>query len=308
MISREDIKQAAQRIDGYVRRTPMMVLEAGIWGIDAQLVLKLEQLQHAGSFKPRGAFNRILSHGIPEGGIIAASGGNHGIAVAYAAYTLGHRAEIFVPEISSPIKIERLRHYSAHVEIVGANYAESLIASEVRAIQTGALIVHAYDQPETVAGQGTVGREIQEQYPDLDTLLVAVGGGGLIGGIAAWYRREAKIIGVEPEKAPTLYTALKAGEPVDVEVGGVAADSLGARRVGSLAFDIATQFVETSLLVNDEAIRDAQRRLWEDLRIVVEPGGATALAVLLSKQYRPQRGERVGVVVCGANVNLEHLL
>ncbi|MBA2681247.1 MAG: threonine/serine dehydratase [Ktedonobacteraceae bacterium] len=308
MISREDIKQAAQRIDGYVRRTPIMVLEPGIWGVDARVVLKLEQFQHAGSFKPRGAFNRILSNGIPDGGIIAASGGNHGVAVAYAAHTLGHRAEIFVPEICSPIKIERLRHYGAQVEIVGANYAEALIASEVRAAQTGALTVHAYDQPETVAGQGTLGKEIEEQHPDLDTLLVAVGGGGLIGGIAAWYRREVKIIGVEPERAPTLHTALRTGAPVDVEVGGIAADSLGARRVGSLAFDIATHFVEKVALVSDEAIRDAQRRLWEDLRIVVEPGGATALAALLSKQYEPSKGERVGVVLCGANVNLEHLL
>ncbi len=308
MISRENIEQAAQRIDGYVRQTPIMSLERGIWGIDARIVLKLEQLQHAGSFKPRGAFNRILSNEVPDGGIIAASGGNHGIAVAYAAHILGHRAEIFVPEISSPIKIERLRHYGAQVEIVGANYAEAFIASEVRAAQTGALTVHAYDQPETVAGQGTLGREIEEQYPDLDTLLVAVGGGGLIGGIAAWYRHEVNVIGVEPERAPTLYTALTAGKPVDVEVGGIAADSLGARRIGSLAFDVATQFVETTLLVSDEAIRNAQRKLWEDLRIVVEPGGATALAALLSQQYRPQRGERVGVVLCGANVNLEHLV
>lgn len=308
MISREDIKQAAQRIDGYVRQTPMMVLEPGIWGIDARIIFKLEQFQHAGSFKPRGAFNRILSNKVPESGVIAASGGNHGVAVAYAAQTLGYQAEIFVPEISSPIKIERLRHYGAQVEIVGANYAEALIASEVRAAQTGALTVHAYDQPETVAGQGTVGKEIEEQARDLDTLLVAVGGGGLIGGIAAWFRREVKVIGVEPERAPTLYTALTLGKPVDVEVSGIAADSLGARRIGSLAFDIATSFIETTLLVSDEAIRNAQRKLWEDLRIVVEPGGATALAALLSKQYQPQRGERVGIVLCGANVNLEHLV
>jgi threonine dehydratase len=308
MISRKDIEEAAQRIHGYVRRTPVMPLEQHAWGIDARLILKLEQFQHAGSFKPRGAFNRILAHPVPDAGIIAASGGNHGLAVAYAAQQLGYRAEIFVPELCPPIKVERLRHYGCEVKLVGANYAEALAASEVRAVQTGALMVHAYDQPEVVAGQGTLGREIAEQVPDLDTLLVAVGGGGLIGGIAAWFGREVRVIGVEPERAPTLHTALKVGAPVDVEVGGIAADSLGARRAGSLAFEVATHFIETVLLVGDEEIRDAQRRLWEDLRMVVEPGGATALATVLSGRYHPAKGERTGIVLCGANVGLEQLM
>ena len=308
MISREDIEEAAQRIHGYVRRTPVMSLEQHAWGINAQIILKLEQFQHTGSFKPRGAFNRILAHPVPTAGIIAASGGNHGLAVAYAAQQLGYRAEIFVPELCPPIKVERLRHYGGEVKLVGVNYAEALAASEVRAAQTGALMVHAYDQPEVVAGQGTLGRELAEQVPDLDTLLVAVGGGGLIGGIAAWFGRELRVIGVEPERAPTLHTALKAGAPIDVEVGGVAADSLGARRAGSLAFEVATHFIESVLLVNDEEIRAAQRRLWEDLRMVVEPGGATALAAVLSGRYQPTTGERIGIVLCGANVALEQLM
>jgi threonine dehydratase len=308
MITREDIEEAVPRIQGYVRRTPVMPLEQYAWGLNAQIILKLEQFQHAGSFKPRGAFNRILAHSVPDAGIIAASGGNHGLAVAYAAQRLGYRAEIFVPELCPPIKVERLRHYGSEVKLIGANYAEALAASEVRAAQTGALVVHAYDQPEVVAGQGTLGREIAEQVPDLDTLLVAVGGGGLIGGIAAWFGRETRVIGVEPERAPTLHTALKVGMPVDVEVGGIAADSLGARRAGSLAFEVATHFIRTVLLVSDEEIRAAQRRLWEDLRIVVEPGGATALAAVLSGRYRPVTGERIGIVLCGANVALEQLM
>jgi threonine dehydratase len=249
-----------------------------------------------------------MAHSIPDTGIIAASGGNHGAAVAYAARQLGYRAEIFVPELCPPIKVERLRQYEAQVHLVGANYAEALAASQARAVQTGALMIHAYDQAEVVAGQGTLGREMAEQIPDLDTILVAVGGGGLIGGIAAWFGREVRVIGVEPERAPTLHTALKVGMPVDVEVGGIAADSLGARRVGTLAFDVATRFVETVLLVSEEAIRDAQRRIWEDLRMAVEPGGATALAAVLSGRYQPIPGERIGIVVCGANVDLEQLM
>ncbi len=308
MISRPDIEQAARRIDGYVRQTPIMALERHAWGIDAQIILKLEQFQHAGSFKPRGAFNRMLSHTIPASGVIAASGGNHGVAVAYAAQQLGYPAEIFVPEACPPNKVARLRRYGAQVSMVGANYAEALAASEIRAMQTGALQVHAYDQPEVVAGQGTLGREIAAQIPDLDTLLVAVGGGGLIGGIAAWFRGEVRIIGVEPATAPTLHAALRAGAPVDIAVAGIAMDSLGARRVGALAFDMATKYVEKVILVADEMIRDAQRRLWEDYRMVVEPGGATALAALLSGVYRPSPGERVGVVVCGANVDIAQLV
>ncbi len=308
MISQADIEDAARRVAGYVRKTPVMPLEPHAWGSAAQIILKLEQFQHSGSFKARGAFNRLLANAVADAGVIAASGGNHGVAVAYAAQQLGYRAEIFVPEACPAIKVARLRHYGAQVSMIGANYAEALAASEMRAVHTGALVVHAYDQPEVVAGQGTLGREMAAQISDLDTVLVAVGGGGLIGGIAAWFAGEVRVIGVEPELAPTLHSALKVGRPVDVEVGGVAADSLGARRVGSVGFAVATQYVESVLLVSDEAIRDAQRRLWEDLRIVVEPGAATALAALLSGGYRPLAGERIGIVLCGANADLAQLV
>ena len=305
---RAEIGAASQRIAGYVRTTPIMHLEAGIWGLDAKVTLKFEQLQHTASFKPRGAFNRILSNQVPQAGVIAASGGNHGIAVAYAAQKLGHRAEIFVPEVCAPVKVERLRSYGALVSIVGANYAEALVASQARAEQTGALVVHAYDQPEVVAGQGTLGYEFSRQAPELDTILIAVGGGGLIGGVAGWFAGDVRVIGVEPELAPSMARTLSAGEPVDVEVGGVAVDSLGARRVGRLAFELARQYVERVALVSDESIRAAQRALWNDLRIVAEPGGATATAALLSGAYQPAPGERVGVVVCGGNADLRVLM
>ncbi len=301
---RAEIEKASKRIAGYVRTTPIMQLEAGIWGLDGQVTLKFEQLQHTASFKPRGAFNRILSNTVPEAGVIAASGGNHGIAVAYAARRLGHRAEIFVPEVCSPVKIERLRNYGAQVSIVGASYAEALAASQVRAVQTGALVVHAYDQPEVVAGQGTLGYEFAQQAPELDTILVAVGGGGLIGGLAAWFAGAVRVVGVEPENAPSLARALDAGEPVDVEVSGVAVDSLGARRAGQLAFTLARQYVERVVLVSDDSIRAAQRALWNDLRIVAEPGGATATAALLAGAYQSTPGERVGVVICGGNIEI----
>lgn len=304
---RADIKDASKRIAGYVRTTPIVHLESGAWGLDAHLFLKLEQIQHTGSFKPRGAFNRILSNRVPPAGVIAASGGNHGVAVAYVAQQLGHRAEIFVPEACPPVKVELLRHYGAQVNLVGATYAGALLASQTRAAQTGALVVHAYDQPEIVAGQGTVGYEFAQQVPELDSLLVAVGGGGLIAGIAAWFEGKVRVIGVEPVSAPTLAAALKAGEPIDVEVGGVAVDSLGARRVGTVAFTLAKRYVDRVILVRDESIRAAQRTLWNDLRIVAEPGGATAIAALLSGAYRPTPGELVGVVVCGGNADLSQL-
>ncbi len=305
---RAEIEAASVRIAGYVRTTPVMSLERGVWGLDANLVLKLEQLQHTASFKPRGAYNRILSNAVPSMGVIAASGGNHGIAVAYVARRLGHRAEIFVPEACSPVKVERLRTYGAHVTIVGATYAEALVASQERAGQTGALVVHAYDQPEVVAGQGTLGSEFARQAPDLDTVLVAVGGGGLIAGVAAWFAGSVRVLGVEPERAPSMATALKAGQPVDVAVAGVAVDSLGAKRVGELAFTLAQQYVERVVLVSDESIRVSQRALWNDLRVVAEPGGATALAALLSGAYQPAPGERVGVVICGGNADLAQLI
>ncbi|TMD62815.1 MAG: threonine/serine dehydratase [Chloroflexi bacterium] len=303
---RAAIEAASKRIAGHIRTTPIIRLEAGAWGLDtniAHLVLKLEHLQQTGSFKPRGAFNRILSHHVPSAGVIAASGGNHGVAVAYAAQQLGHRAEIFVPEQCPPVKVERLRNYGARVRMVGASYADALVASEARAAQTGALVVHAYDQPEVVAGQGTVGYEFAQQAPDLDTILVAVGGGGLIGGIAAWFEGNVRVIGVEPEAASGMTAALKAGKPIDVEVGGIAADSLGARQVGMIAFSLVERYVDRVILIQDEHIRAAQRALWNDLRIVAEPGGATAAAALISRAYQPAPGERVGIVICGGNTD-----
>lgn len=306
-IQRPDIEAAAARIGPHIRVTPVLHLAAGAFGLSVPLVLKLESLQHAGSFKSRGAFNRMLSAAVPPAGVIAASGGNHGVAVAYAARQLGHAAEIFVPETASPVKVERLRHHGARVTQVGARYAEALAASAERARETGALVVHAYDQPEVVAGQGTLGRELQAQAPEVDTVLVAVGGGGLIGGVAAWYAGAARVISVEPEGCPTLASALEAGQPVPVEVRGVAMDSLGASEVGELAFSIAARHVERALLVTDEAISNAQRALWEEIRLVAEPGGATALAALLSGAYRPAPGERVAVIVCGGNADLRRL-
>lgn len=330
-IGRADIEAAAHRIGGYVRRTPVMPLEAGAFGLPAALVLKLESLQHAGSFKSRGAFNALLSArespiggsptggsaaGLPAAGVIAASGGNHGAAVAYAAQALGVPAEIFVPEIASPAKVQRLRDFGAKISQTGATYAEALAAAQARQSETGALSVHAYDEVAVLAGQGTLAREFDAQIGDLDTVLVAVGGGGLIGGIAAWYadaRRgirapgRTRIVGVEPAACPTLHAALSAGAPVDVQVGGIAADSLGARRVGNLMFEIARQAIDRSVLVEDEAIRATQRLLWRDLRLAVEAGGATALAALVSGAYKPRIGERIGVVICGGNTDLAGL-
>jgi threonine dehydratase len=306
-----EIDAAAARIAGHVRETPLLPLESGAFGLASPIVLKLESLQHSGSFKARGAFNSLLSLDVPEAGVIAASGGNHGAAVAYAAGRLGHRAEIFVPEISSPVKVQRLRDYGAVVHQIGANYGEALAASRRRILETGALAIHAYDQAEVLAGQGTVAREFERQAMALggiDTLLVAVGGGGLIGGIAAWFAGrmvgpQVRLIAVEPERCPTLHSAFAAGEPVDVAVGGVAADSLGASRVGSLMFPIAQRAVDEVLLVPDEAIKAAQSALWQNLRLAVEPGGATALSALVCGVYKPARGERVGVLLCGGNVD-----
>jgi threonine dehydratase len=303
MITPEDIQAAAQRIAAHVRVTPVLRLEENAFESRARLTLKLESLQHAGSFKPRGAFNRILSADVPAAGVIAASGGNHGAAVAYAARSLGYDAEIFVPTITSAVKVERLRQFGAHVTIAGNAYAEALEASNQRAAATGALVVHAYDQPEVLAGQGTLAREFEEQAPGLNTVLVAVGGGGLIGGMAAWFRGRVRLIAVEPEQAPSLARALEAGAPTDVNTGGIAADSLGARRVGNLMFPFAQKFIERVVLVTDDAIRDAQRTLWREMRIAVEPGGAAAFAAILSSKYQPAMGERVGVVLWGGNVD-----
>jgi len=267
---------------------------------DFSVVLKLELLQHSGSFKVRGAFRNLLTRKIPVVGVVAASGGNHGVAVAYAAMRLGVPAKIFLPTVSSPAKVARIRASGADLAIVGDLYAEALAASEAWIAQSGALPVHAFDQPETLLGQGTLGMEFAEQAT-VDTVLVSVGGGGLIGGMAAWFAGSVKLIGVEPELAPTLTKALEAGRPVDAPAGGIAADSLAPRRVGELMFPIAKAHVARVALVSDEAIRRAQDALWATVRIVAEPGGAAAFAALLSGAYTPAAGERVGVVVCGGN-------
>ena len=303
IVTPEDIRRARDRIDGRVRRTPVAELGDGAFGVPGRIALKLELLQHTGSFKPRGAFNRMLSADVPDEGVIAASGGNFGLAVAYAAAELGHRAEVFVPDSSPPVKARRIAEHGADVRLVPGFYDDALAASRDRATETGALVMHAYDQPEVVAGQGTLAAELSEQLPDADTVLVAVGGGGLIGGVAAWYEGRTRVVGVEPDRCPTMSEALRAGRPVDVDVGGDAADSLGARMCGEIAHAIAARYVEHVLLVTDDAIREAQRRLWDDVRVIAEPGGAAALAALLSGRYRPDPDERVVVLVCGANTD-----
>lgn len=301
-VNQHAIAETYDRIKAYVRRTPVVDMDTAELGLTAgALTLKLELLQHAGSFKARGAFANLTGQAVPAAGVAAASGGNHGAAVAFAAQKLRHQAHIFVPTISSPAKIERIRSYGADLVIEGNRYAEALERCQAFIARTGALSVHAYDAPLTLLGQGTVGLELEDQAPSLDTLLVAVGGGGLIGGIAAWYRGRVKVVGVEPEAAPTLHAALKAGSPVDVSVSGLAADSLGASRIGSIAFGIAREHVAGSVLVPDDAIRKAQLVLWDRLKIAAEPGGAAALAALLTGAYTPAPGERVGVLVCGGN-------
>jgi threonine dehydratase len=264
-------------------------------------VLKLEHLQYAGAFKTRGAFANLLLRELPPAGVVAASGGNHGAAVAYAAMRLGVAAHIFVPSISSPAKVERIRSYRAQLVVGGDRYADALAASRSFAASSGALEVHAYDQLETLLGQGSLALEFSQQVADLDTVLVPVGGGGLIGGMAAWYAGRVRVIGVEPQEAATLSEALRTGHPVDVSVGGIAADSLGARQVGALMFPIAQRYVDRVALVTDAAIRDAMQSLWENLRVVVEPGAAAGVAALLSGAYAPAPSERVGVVLTGAN-------
>lgn len=307
-VSRDDIRAAHERIRPHIRRTPVFSLPHGAFGHDGPVSLKLEFLQHAGSFKPRGAFNTLLTRPVPQVGVAAASGGNHGAAVAYAAKQLGIPARIFVPEISSPAKVEAIRRFGAEVVIGGQRYADALAACNTYVAGTGALSIHAYDSLSTIQGQGTVALEWEEDARGLDTVLVAVGGGGLIAGIAsAWAGRGIKVVGVEPEGSRALHASLEAGRPVDVTVESVAADSLGARNTGELVFSIARAAVDHVALVKDAAIREAQRTLWRDWRIASEPGGATALAALLSQAYRPQKGERVGVLLCGANVELSKL-
>ena len=307
MITKQDIQDAAGRIRGHVRTTPVFRLEPGAFGI-ANLTLKLEMTQYTGSFKPRGMFNRILSSEVPDSGVIAASGGNAGLAVAYAARKLGIRAEIFVPVSSPPVKIARLEEYRAIVTAEGSYYADAYEASQKRAAETGALVVHAYDQPEVAAGQGTLAMELEQQADDFSTVLVAVGGGGLIAGIATWLENKAKVVAIEPERCPTLARALKDGRPVEVEVGGIAADSLGAREISPLTLQIATRTLMESILVTDEAITEARQALWDQYRLVVEPGGATALAALISGAYRPAPDEKVVVILCGGNTDPGNLI
>lgn len=296
---RADIAAAAHRIGSRVRRTPVITVEAG----GLEVTLKLELLQHAGSFKPRGAFNRLLAGPVPEAGVIAASGGNHGAAVAYVARALGVPAEIFVPEATPQTKTARIAFYGARVVRTGAAYVDALAASRERQRATGALEVHAYDDPAVLAGQGTLARELEAQAPELTHVLVATGGGGLIGGVLGWYAGSVSVISVEPESCATLHAALAADRPVPVPVSGIAADSLGARQVGERMFPLAQAWSAGALLVSDEAIRAAQRWLWDQVRLVAEPGGAAALAAVLSGAFQPPADARIGVVVCGGNTD-----
>jgi threonine dehydratase len=301
-ITPDRITETGRLIRPHVRHTPVLHVDLADFGLAPRpLALKLECLQHSGSFKARGAFANLLTRSIPPVGVVAASGGNHGAAVAYAAMRLGVPATIFLPSVTSPSKVERIQSYAANLVVAGERYADALAASELFRDKHGALAVHAFDQPETLLGQGTVGCEIDADLPDIDTLLVAVGGGGLIGGVAAWFRGRVKIIAVEPEGAPTLWRALAAGKPVDAETEGIAADSLAPKRVGKIMFPVAKAFVERSVLVSDDDIRTAQQALWEKVRVVAEPGGAAAFGALLSGKYTPAPEERVAVLICGAN-------
>jgi threonine dehydratase len=329
LVNHDAIAATYELIRPHVRRTPVIEVDAADFGLDPYpVVFKLELLQHTGSFKPRGALASLLSQPVPEAGVVAASGGNHGLAVAFAARKLKVPARIFVPSVSAATKRERIQEMGAELVIAGERYADALAASREFAARSGAREIHAFDQPETLLGQGSVALEIEQQcradglceesehasahpsrfppdFPpgpaELDTVLVAVGGGGLIGGMAAWFEGRTRLVAVEPRMAPTLYRALEAGAPVDAEAGGIAADSLAPRRVGELMFPLAQKFVDRAVLVEDDAIRDAQRAVWKILRLAAEPGGAAAFAALLSGVYRPAAGERVGVVLCGSN-------
>ena len=308
VLSRGEIGLAHERIVDYVRRTPLLEAASPILGAPP-ISLKLEFLQHTGSFKPRGAFNNLLTRKVPPAGCAAASGGNHGAAVAYAARKLGVNARIFVPEIASPVKIAKIRAYGADVQVEGATYFDALALCEAYVANSGALAVHAYDSVTTVAGQGTLALEWEEDlarldFAPLDTILVAVGGGGLIAGLATWFDGRAKVVGVEPEGSRALDAALQMGHPVDVPVKSVAADSLGARRVGDLNFAICRRSIAEVALVSDEAIRAAQLGLWQNHSIIAEPGGAAAYAALAGGAYLPAPGERVGILLCGANADL----
>jgi len=306
-ISLADVLSAAERIHGRVRKTPVIELGREEPTSRGSVWLKLEQMQHTGSFKPRGAFNRILKameeNRLPETGVIAASGGNAGLGVAYAAARIGVQARVFVPETAPPVKVAKLRKLGADVVQVGRIYDDAYRAAAHECDQTGALFCHAYDQPEICAGQGTLGLELLEQIKGVETILLAVGGGGLFAGVATAVRGHARVVAVEPECAPTLNTALAKGGPVDVAVSGVAADSLGATLIGDLGYQVAVETRSESLLVSEDAIREARRYLWDGCRIAVEHGAASAMAALLSGAYKPERDERVAVVICGANTD-----
>lgn len=302
-VDRDDIQSAYRAIWQRVRKTPLLDVDLADFGGPSQpLTLKLELLQHSGSFKARGAFTNLLLRDIGDAGVCAASGGNHGAAVAYAAAAEGVDAKIFVPSVASPAKVAAIRALGADLVVVGDGYDAANEAAHAWVAESGATNIHAFEQAETMMGQGTVGLELAAQMADVDTLLVAVGGGGLIGGIAAWFEDRVRIIGVEPETAPTLRHALDAGEPVDAPAGGVAADSLAPRRVGSLMYPIAESFVDDVVLVTDAAIVETQRVLWRMARLAAEPGGAAALAAILDGRYRPEPDERVCVLVCGGNL------
>ena len=307
-VTPSDIRSAHARIRGHIRRTPILETASPIDGAPP-LSLKFECLQATGSFKARGAFHNLLTRPTPAAGCATASGGNHGAAVAFAAQKLGIRARVFVPEIATPAKIAKIKAYRAEAVIGGASYAVAQERCDAYVAESGALLIHPYDAVETVAGQGTVALEWEEDLEragleKLDTVLVAVGGGGLIAGVAAWFRGRVKVVGVEPEGSRALHAALEADKPVDVTVNSLAANSLGAKRVGELDFDIAKSFVSGVVLVEDAAIIDAQRCLWADHSIIAEPGGAAAFAAIVSGIYQPERNERVGVLVCGSNADL----
>lgn len=297
---KSQIEAAAQRIAGHVVQTPVVNVQG--FGLSYPVQIKLEQMQHTGSFKARGAFNTMLSQAVPDAGLVAASGGNHGAAVAYAAQALGHRAHIFVPEMAGPSKIALIRGIGADLTVVPGEYANALHLAQEHETATGAMQIHAYDAPATVAGQGTCLHEWQAQGLDADTVLIAVGGGGLIAGSLAWLQGARKVVAVEPQTSCALQAAMAAGTPVDVDVSGIAANALGARRIGEICFGLAQAQDVQTVLVNDDAIATAQRALWQERRLLVEPAGATALAALMSGAYQPEPGEKVAVLVCGANI------
>lgn len=310
MIQRSDVDEAHDRVRGHVRTTPVLEVEREVFGVRSYF--KLEHLQHTGSFKARGAFNRILAareKGLldPRVGIVVASGGNAGMANAYAAARLGVPATVFVPETAPPVKIARLKAYGARIILAGTEYAAAYEAAQQEVERSGALHCHAYDQPEIAAGAGTLALELEQQVPSavdtVDTVVVAVGGGGLLAGVTAALDGTARVVGVEPAGAPTLRSALESGRPVDVPVSGVAADSLGARRLGDIAFEVTSRLPVQSVVVTDDDIVAARSLLWERWRVVVEHGAATALAALASGAYAPEPDETVAVVLCGANTD-----